>query len=224
MEVELKKEYIPLILISLIGIIYVYLALNTAMLGEDEAVYLSISKQFLSGIYPTFSDIGFPNTFPPLFPLIDVIPFLIFGVSLSLSKVIIAVFGVLTLLMVYLICKKFGPMAALSSVAILLSIPLFTQYMFINYMEIPIAFFSALASYLFLKLDSVKKAVVTGSILALSFYAKSSGIFLIIVFFIYSIARYLYKKDVDLKLVLITTLVMFFLLLPWITITHTRKD
>jgi len=216
MEIEFKKEYVPLILIVLIGIIYIYLASNTAMLGEDEAVYFTMAKEFLKVEYPTFTNTGFPNVFQPLVPLINVIPFYLFGVALSISKVVIAFFGVLTMIVIYLLGKKFGLIAGLLSVAILLSIPLFTQYMFINYLEVPIAFFSVLAIYLFLQLDSVKKAVLTGAVLALSFYAKGSGIFLILIFFIYSFIRYFYKRDIDLKLVFTVLLVSILMILPWI--------
>lgn len=216
MEIELKKEYIPLILIAIVGIVYIYLASNAQMLGEDEAVYFYMANTFLKGEYTTYSQTDFPNIFSPLVSLIDVIPFAIFGATLSVSKVIIALLGTLTIIVVYLTGRKFGFVAGMSSVAILLSITLFTQYMFINYLEVPITLFSALAIYLFLQLDSIKKAVATGSILAMSFYAKGSGLFLILVFSLYFLARYFYKKDVDLKIVLSVVLIPIILISPFI--------
>lgn len=215
MEIEFKKEYIPLILIALVGIVYMYLALNTAMLGEDEAVYFTMSKEFLNGEYPVFTKTDFPNVFPPLVSLISTVPMYLFGASLSVSKLVIAIFGILTIVVTYLMAKKFGPIAGLSAIAILLSVPLFTQYMFINYMEIPIAFFSILAVYLFLQIDSTKKAVLTGIVLGLSFYAKATGVFLIVAYFLYSIACWLYKRKLNLKLFAVVLLVSLLMILPW---------
>jgi 4-amino-4-deoxy-L-arabinose transferase-like glycosyltransferase len=140
----------------------------------------------------------------------------LFGATLAISKVVTALFGMLTLLVVYLIGKKFGWVTSLSSTAILLSIPLFTHLMMISYVDIPIAFFAALALYFFLQPSSTKNSIITGVILAMSFYAKSSGLFLVVGFFLYSIARYFYKKDVNLKLAFITCIVFAILISPWV--------
>jgi 4-amino-4-deoxy-L-arabinose transferase-like glycosyltransferase len=216
MEIEFKKEYLPLILIAVLGVIFIYLAAGTQMLGEDEAVYFTAAKDFMKGDYPAFTQTGFPNVFSPFVSLVDTLPFLVLGASLPLSKVIIAIFGVLTLIVVYLTGKKFGLISSLASVAILLSIPIFAQYMLINYMEVPIAFFSALAIYMLLQLDSVKKAVAAGALLSLAFYVKGSGAFLAAIIILYSLARYFYKKDINLKMVLVMLAVTLLLVLPWV--------
>jgi len=80
--------------------------------------------------------------------------------------------------------------------------------MFIVYVEIPIAFFSVLATYFFLTLNSVKKAILTGTILALSFYTKQTGLFLIAGLVIYAI----FLKDKKyFKLTLIAILISIIL-------------
>ena len=53
MELEIKIEHITLGLILFIGVLFIFLAFNTQMLGEDEGVYHSLGEKFLSGEYPT---------------------------------------------------------------------------------------------------------------------------------------------------------------------------
>jgi 4-amino-4-deoxy-L-arabinose transferase-like glycosyltransferase len=216
MEIELKKDYLPLILIFVVGIIYIYFASTTQMLGEDEATYFDLAKSFMNGEFPMFKPSGYNANVPPLMPLIYIPFFIVFGASLSVAKVVTAIFGVLTLLMMYLIGKKFGWVAALASVALLLSIPLFTHFMMISYVEVPIAFFAALALYLFMKPMTMKNSVLLGVVLALSFYVKYSGFFLVVGYFLYYVTRYIFKRDVNLKPVLITCLIFTLLISPWL--------
>jgi 4-amino-4-deoxy-L-arabinose transferase-like glycosyltransferase len=216
MEIEFKTEYIPLVLIFFIGIVYIYLASTTQMLGEDEATYLSLAEDFMNGKFTLFTKSGSALGTPPLMPLMY-IPFLfLFGSTLAVSKAVTALFGVLTLLMIYLLGKKFGWTASLTSSIILLSIPMFTQFMLISYVEVPIAFFASLSLYLMLQLDSMKKAVLTGFVLGLSYYVKYSGFFLAIGFALYSIIKYFYKRDVNLKFVFVVCAIFALIILPWI--------
>ncbi|MFQ6020448.1 MAG: glycosyltransferase family 39 protein [Candidatus Aenigmatarchaeota archaeon] len=217
MEIELKKEYIGLILILIIGILFIYLAPQTNLLGEDEEVYFSLGKEFSQGKFPLFKHTGGPANVVPLLPLIFVPFFLLFGTSLGVAKMVVAIFGILTIIMVYFIGRQYGLVAAISSIAILLSIPIFVQLSMLSYTDIPIAFFSILAMFIFMKLDSSKKAILGGVILALAFYTKQTGSFLALVFLLYGAYKYVFKKDKKYIKFIFTSLIIFGVLIaPWI--------
>lgn len=217
MEIEFKKEYIPIVLLVIVSIIYFYLSSNTAMLGEDEGAYFFTAKQFLSLKFPSFLSQTQPLNYPPLIPLLSVPFFAIFGSTLNIAKFIIALFGALTVFLIYSIGKKTSWLLGSMAAFILLSIPLFTHFMFLYYVEIPIAFFSLLTLVLFSSMDSMKKSIFTGSIMALSFYVKISAIFLPIALLAYAFYKYFYKNDKNyLKLSLIACVVFAIFIFPYI--------
>ena len=201
-------EKIFIIFLLVLGIYYMYLASQTKLLGEDEAFFLDMGKDFSQGNYPAFDNVGRPASNQPLIPLVFAIPFMLFGPSLALAKMIIAIFGILTLLMVYLIGKRINIYYGIVSAFLLLSANLFSHFMMIVYLEIPIAFFSALATYMVLRMNSYREAIATGFILFVSFLAKQSGLFLLAGVLPYEIILYLHKKDKKiLKLTFLTIVI-----------------
>jgi len=217
MEIEFKKEHIPIALLLLITVIYFYLASNTAMLGEDEGAYFFTAQQFLSLKFPSFLSSIQPLNYPPLIPLLSVPFFAIFGSTLNLAKFIIALFGALTVFLIYSIGKKTSWLLGYMAAFLLLSIPLFTQFMFLYYVEVPIAFFSLLSLVMFTSMDSMKKAIFTGSILGLAFYVKFSAIFLPIALLAYAFYKYFYKKDKNyLKFSIVACIVFAIIITPFI--------
>ncbi|MBN2203317.1 MAG: glycosyltransferase family 39 protein [Candidatus Aenigmarchaeota archaeon] len=193
---EKMMEKLFLVSLLVLGIVFVYLASQTQMLGEDEAFFYDLGITFSQSEYPAYdSGNRATGTMQPLIPLILSVPFMIFGPSLALAKMIIASFGILTMLVVYLIGKRINVFYGILAAFILLSATLFSHYMMLVYLEIPVAFFSALATYVILNMDSGKGAVLTGVVLFLSFIAKQSGLFLIAGLFIFEILVYLHKKD-----------------------------
>jgi len=217
MDIEFKKEHIPIVLLLLISVTYFYLAFNTAMLGEDEGAYFFTSQQFLGLKFPSFLSPSQPLNYPPLVSLLSVPFFAVFGSTLNIAKFMIALFGALTIILIYSIGKKtrwlFGSMAAF----LLLSIPLFTQFMFLYYVEVPIAFFSLLSLVMFASMDSIKKAIFTGSIMGLAFYVKFSAIFLPVALLAFAVYKYLYKKEKNyLKLSIIACVFFAIIIAPFI--------
>jgi 4-amino-4-deoxy-L-arabinose transferase-like glycosyltransferase len=214
-EKTIEKLFILFLII--LGIYYMYLASQTQMLGEDEASYYELGKDFSQFKYPVFDNLGKPVHISPLISLVYSIPFMIFGPSLGLAKMIISIFGILTVLIVYLIGKKTNIYYGIAAAFLLLSINLFTHFMFISYVEVPIAFFSAIATYFFLILNSMKKAIITGIIMSLSFYTKQSGLFLFGVLIIYTIFLYFYKKDKKyIKFSIMSIIIAIVLFLPFV--------
>ncbi len=99
-------EEIFIVFIIILGIYYMYLASQTQMLGEDEISYYSLGQQFSQMKYPAFDELNRTLPLSPFVPLFFAISFMIFGPSLALAKIIIAIFGILTLLVVYMIGKR----------------------------------------------------------------------------------------------------------------------
>lgn len=217
MNLEFSSKELFLIALLILGVTFLYLAQTTGFLGEDEASYISSAREFAKGQYNIINEFGYPNVLSPLYPLL--ISFFSFLSSnfLMLAKSISIIFGLLTILVLYLITRKFSIFAGFASMALILAIPYFTHFMFLSYVEIPIAFFSILCLYLFLSLDSIKKSIFLGVILGLSAYVKPSGIFLTVAFFLYSFINFILKKNKEFfKLTFISSIVAFLVISPWI--------
>jgi hypothetical protein len=194
-----------------------YLASQTQMLGEDEVSYYVLGKDFSSLRYPAFDDLGRNLPLSPFTSLLYAVPFMVFGSSLALAKMIIAFFGALTLIMVYLIGKKINIWYGIIAAFLLLSITLFTNFMFISYEEVPIAFFSALVTYLLLSLDSTKKAILIGVITSVATLTKQSGLLLLVGIFIYIIFLYFNERDKKyIKFLIVSFVAALVLIMPFI--------
>jgi 4-amino-4-deoxy-L-arabinose transferase-like glycosyltransferase len=221
MKRDIKIEYLFVAILVLIGFYYMYLASKTQMLGEDEDTYFSLSKDFSNGLYKQFDYPGIPKPLPVFVPLISSFFFLIFGPSLAVMKSVVALFALLTLLVVYLIGRKISIYFGFFSAVILLSITLFSHSSMLAYVEVPIAFFSALLTYLLLNLDKkshfILKSIVIGITLGLAYYTKLSGLLLLFVLFLCCSVLFLYKKDKDyIKLFLISLIGFAFIVSPFI--------
>jgi hypothetical protein len=212
-----KLELIFVLILVIIGIYYIYLASGTQMLGEDEAGYVRMAREFSQLTYPEIEPDSSQNSFSPFISLIISFFMWVFNTAdvLALGKAIIAFFGILTLFVVYLIGKRENTVAGICSAMLLFMIPFFTNSMFLLYLEIPIAFFSALSLYLFLKMGSIKSAIFLGLILGISNYVKSDGIFLAIGVFSIVIIKYFWKKDKSsMKLMLISIITASIIIFP----------
>ena len=96
---EKTVERVFILTLVVLGIFYMYLASQTPLLGEDESSFLELGKDFSQLTYPIRENLR-PMYLAPFVPLVFSIPFMIFGVSLSLAKMIIVVFGILTVFLV----------------------------------------------------------------------------------------------------------------------------
>ena len=219
--IEVKKEKLmEMIFISLIlilGVYNIYLASNTPFLGEDEAGYVHTAELFSKGDYRTFSETGRVELFAPFVPLIYSVAFMITGPLTSVAKMITAIFGLLTLLMIYLIGKKIDIMMGIASVAVMMLITVFFHFSMLAYVDVPIAFFSALFIYLAAKTDTKRKAVLLGIILGLAYFTKVSGFFLVMILGLYALYQLFAKKDREkFKLFMISIGASMLVLAPYI--------
>jgi 4-amino-4-deoxy-L-arabinose transferase-like glycosyltransferase len=209
-------EKVFILSLIVLGILLIHFASQTQMLGEDEPFYYELGKDFSQINFPAFDALGKPMVLWQFVPLSFAIPFIMFGASLNLAKIIITVFGILTLLIVYLIGRKINIWFGIASAFLLFSMTLFAHFMQLLYLEIPIAFFSALVTYMFLSMDSPKKAVAAGAVMALAFYTKQTGLFLVGGLLLYALYLYFFRKDKNyLKLSLIAIAVAILLISPF---------
>lgn len=200
MEVELKKEHVILGVFIALAIMFVFFASRTQILGEDEWVYLELGKNFANFKYPAYNLDGAQVGYPPLIGVFYAIPFAIFGQSLAAAKVVVALFGVGTLYLLYLLCKKLdnsyvGTVMGLAAGLLLITIPIFDNMSMLAYVDVPIAFFSALFLYWFYRVDSTKSAIILGIIGGLGFLMKISMLILPASLFLYALYQYKQNKD-----------------------------
>jgi hypothetical protein len=192
-----KIESIFILFIILLGFYFSYLSLNTQMLGEDEASYYSLAKDFMNLEYN--KDI---YVVMPLTSLFYVPFFYVFGTSLGIAKAVISIFGILTLIFIYLFCKKIEPASfyginvfGMASISVILTISYFTHFMLISYTEIPIAFFSILFTYLLLDFKSIDKSIFVGIVMGLAMYEKATALLFPLVLFLFFFGKYIIKRD-----------------------------
>jgi hypothetical protein len=201
-------EILFIIFLVIVGIYYLFLASNTKFLGDDEFGYYYNGKIFSEGKFPNFDVFNISTSFPGIFiSLIYAFFFLIFGPSLAIAKMISVFFGFLTLLVIYLIGKKISIFYGIISSIIILSISIFTNFMFLAYVDVPITFFSALIFYLILELDSYKKSIFTGIVLGISYLVKSSAF--IIALFLLSISIFKFLKEKNRQQLKFTLIILF---------------
>jgi hypothetical protein len=192
---EKNLEFIFLVFLLAIGIFYIYLATGTQMLGEDEQYYYSMARDFSSGKFPVYDELGRDYPWSYFTSFLSAFFFLLITPSIGILKAISEFFGILTLIFVYFVGKKFNIYYGIFSVFLLFSIQSFTHFMMIAYVEVPIAFFSVLVFYLFLRMKDIKTSVFTGLTLGLAYFTKTSALILPLILIIYAFIRLFYFKD-----------------------------
>jgi 4-amino-4-deoxy-L-arabinose transferase-like glycosyltransferase len=200
-KIKINWELLFLAVLFFIGIIYIFLASGTQMLGEDEALYVALGKDFARSNYAITSLSGqYPANYAVFTSLFFGSMFLVFGASLGLAKVLIAFMGLLTIILVYLIGRKFSIYYGFFSAILLISMTGFSHYSLISYLEVPIALFSAFLTLLLLNFkidqkDARFKSILIGAITALAFYVKASALVLIFAIFLYFFGLFYYTKN-----------------------------
>ena len=221
MELELDIKSVLLLIIIIFGLFTCYLAYRTSLLGEDSALYLELEEQLAQGKFPSYLR-DKPMALPFGKSVITALFFVVFGPSLGIAKVVVALFGLGTMITVFLIGRKLNPddefnIIGFMSALLLFSAPLFGNFSLIAYTDIPITFFSALTLYLLLLPDTNKKYIILGIISGVSYYFKQSGLLLPIFSIIYLSYMYIKTKDKNyLKYALIVGAIAGLILAPWV--------
>jgi hypothetical protein len=217
MEITLDMDKVLLFVLIVLGFVSIFLASKTKMLGEDEANYFVLSKEFYNLKFPTFDRFGYPKLLPIYYSLLAIPFFPILGTSLLTLKTMTGIFFLLTLILLYTISKRHGINMMLMSISLLLLTPIYIQFVPIAYVEIPIAFFSLLVICLIMNLSNTKQAILLGSLLFISILVKSSGLIFSVFFVLFFLYKYFFEKDKKyFKLFFTTIIIEFILILPWV--------
>lgn len=213
-----KIEMAFLASLLILGVFNIYMATNTAFLGEDEATYVTMGEEFSRLEFSPYTPTGRHNMAPPFVPLSYASVFMIFGISLEAAKAITAFFGILTILAVYLIGKKVNVYVGILSACSLMLMSFFSHMSLLAYVDVPTAFFSAFFILVLSNGDhSNKKAVLLGAIMGVSYFVKVSTFFLIMIFGLYVIYNYFRTRDKNaLKFGIISIIVSMLIITPYI--------
>jgi len=217
-DTEKKIEIIFIGFLVLLGLYYMLLAAETNFLGDDEFGYYYNAKSFSQGTIQILDIYGYPMGFPGLFvTTFTSFFFLLFGPSLAISKTVSTFFGFLTLIIVYLIGRRINVIYGIVSSISLLSIYLFTHFMLLAYVDVPITFFSALILFIFLRNDNFKNTIILGLVLGISYYTKSSALIITLFLFLYSLFKSFKENNLkQLKHIIISILISFLILSPFL--------
>jgi len=180
-ETILKDKIFWLLLIF--ASIYILGNIGTGSLSTwDEALYANLSRSIVrtgdwlvmrQGVKPWFDK-------PPLYMWCTAVFYKILGVSEFSTRLTSGLFGIATVMILYLFAKKMADeVTALLAGLILLALPHYLHFSKLGMMDVPITFFTLLALYLFwLGGKKEKYLFYSGAILCVSYLMKGFAAFL----------------------------------------------
>ncbi|MCX7785708.1 MAG: glycosyltransferase family 39 protein [candidate division WOR-3 bacterium] len=184
--------------------------------GGDNALYLILGKSIISGL--GLRDIHNPNqqphtTVPPGFPLILGIGHVIFNNNFVAIKFIILLFSLGSLVITYYLLRHYLEKDYIIPLFVFATLPLYLQYSYALFSEIPFLFFTLLSFYLFeqaIKKESLLLLIFSSLAVVGSYYLRAAGLAFIVAFAIYL----LWKRKI--KWLIIFLLIILVLVLPWL--------
>ena len=180
-ETILKDKIFWLLLIF--ASIYILGNIGTGSLSTwDEALYANLSRNIVrtgdwlimrQGAKPWFDK-------PPLYMWCTAVFYKIFGVNEFSTRLTSGIFGVASILLLYLFGKRIADkMTGLLSGLILLALPHYVHFSKMGMMDVPVTFFTLLTLYLFwLGQEREKYLFYSGAILCVSYLIKGFAAFL----------------------------------------------
>ncbi|MEO0161785.1 MAG: glycosyltransferase family 39 protein [candidate division WOR-3 bacterium] len=183
--------------------------------GGDNAVYIHLAEAIVTG--KGYKNIYLPDEpshtqYPPGFPLLLAVPFIIFGKNILLFKILIFLSGMGALAFFYLLSRKIFPENFTILISLYLSVPIFIIYNHWILSEIPFLFFSLGALYFLLKFCIRKHFLnfwLASSFAIYAFFIRTAGISLILGFLLYLIL----KKEYKYSIIFLALFLLFFI--PW---------
>ncbi|MEO0182333.1 MAG: glycosyltransferase family 39 protein, partial [candidate division WOR-3 bacterium] len=183
--------------------------------GGDNAVYIHLAEAIVTG--KGYKNIYLPDEpshtqYPPGFPLLLAVPFIIFGKNILLFKILIFLSGMGALAFFYLLSRKIFPENFTILISLYLSVPIFIIYNHWILSEIPFLFFSLGALYFLLKFCIRRHFLnfwLASSFAIYAFFIRTAGISLILGFLLYLIL----KKEYKYSIIFLALFLLFFI--PW---------
>ena len=199
------------IIVLLIAIIIRFYLVAISTVSGDACWYFSVSK-FIGdhNQIPLFQSLGRDEPFsaPPLFHIVASVFYQLFG-NIGL-KLIAPLFGSLTLIVSYLILKKFlNEKASFYAILFISFIPISIDYSVLGYVESMLTFFITLSIYFALN----SRFLISGIAAGLAILTKYNGIFVIPVL-LYIAYNHGNKKNL-IKNYLAITLIPGIVGIPW---------
>ena len=204
------------LIVLIIAIIFRFSLIPIYTVSGDACLHLSASK-FIgeNAKIPLFEPIGRDEPFwaPPLFHIIASAFYLIFSpINGELGlKLVAPLFGSGTLVLSYLILKRFlNEKALFYSILFMSFIPIFIDYSILGYVESMLTFFVLLMIYFALNNRFFLSSIAAG----LAILTKYNGLFVIPVL-LFIAYKYCKSKQLFLRNALITVIVPIIISLPW---------
>ncbi len=197
MEKSIFKDK-TFLLLFVFASVYILWNIGTGSLSAwDEATYANISRQIIkTGNWLILQEVNAPwFDKPPLYMWISAVFFKIFGVNEFSVRLTSSLFGIATVLLVYIFSKKISDKnTATLAALILLATPHFVHLSKLGMMDVPLTFFILLAVYLFwMGQQTPKYLFFCGIALSAGYLMKGFAVFLgLIIIFAYCI----FSKDV----------------------------
>jgi len=203
------------ILFLLVGLIYAYSVSPATYPNSDTFHYMVVAKSFASG--NGFRHISSPLNYRedialPIYPLILVPSFMLFGGSLLAARYTTVLLAVILLYVLHKICRLFlEPRLALAATAVTALSPLFVIYARNALTEIPYTLFALSSLYLVHKTrgsDDVKNRYFAAGVVlaAAAFFTKIFGLVLVASIILYLAKSRRYRKAAVFAVLLILSL------------------
>ena len=206
---------------ALIYFVILLLNLINQPFNWDEVTHLNRALELRNGLFHDFVRDSF---YPPLFSLFTTATFDLFGVSLFSARLVSAIFGVLTLWVVYeLTNSMYGEKTALLSAVLLAVMPGYFWLARLALIEVTLVFFFTLSLFFFYRWLTTHKnylAVLSGLALGFGFLAKYQIVAAVacmaVSMLVLGISRYKWLFS-RFSLLIVTSLAV---IIPWLVIAY----
>jgi len=219
---------ITLALANLVFMAFYHSLCFPQILWDTYTVYAYLGKQIYrqNGIPLFFGSSGsveWSGNYPMLIPML----YAWFNFSLGrvddlLSRTIFPVFGIATLASIYAFSRRLhGSTAAVFSIYVLITTPIFFAHLAIGYIDIVLTFYSTLALYFLQKAyekDDSVYAVLSGFLAGLAAWTKYQGLFLAVIILVFWLLRRISDKSRSSSVASLFLKVLFAFILtasPW---------
>jgi 4-amino-4-deoxy-L-arabinose transferase-like glycosyltransferase len=201
---EKNKLTVVIVLVLMMGGLYITTLQNDHNWGGDFGMYIHHAKNLVEGL--NYKDVGFiynpeyhdfsPMSWPPVFPLLIMPIYFLFGLNLIAIKILITVFFLALLLLLYFIFKQnLNWIYALLAISLVGFHPYFLQFKENILSDIPFTFFTFLSLFYVNKFYTNKNkknnlhVLAIALLLYLAIGTRSVGLILLFCLVIFDIVK-----------------------------------
>ncbi len=202
--------------------LFIYLVLSVLLFdpklfpGGDNAAYIILAESLSSG--KGYKDLYLPaepphTQYPPGFPLLLSLPFLLFGSNIVILKFFVLLAGIGSLIFMYKICESFFREKVVMIMAFYVSVPLLITFNHWILSEMPFLCFSLGAIYFFMKARADKDYFYYVSFICATYscFIRMAGISLILAMGFFLVLRKQYKHFAVFLLIFLAVFIPWFI-------------